>query len=91
MTTLSAAQITDLAARLSATAEDEALFISEGQFEGFDHSDTQDRSMGHSDWVGYLPSCQRASWVCNGDPVWFDASSLADAVDQVVSGAELSN
>lgn len=89
MTTLSPAQIADLAARLAVTDEDKAPLVAEGQFEGYDHSDTQDRCMGHSDWVGYLPSCQRASWVCNGDPVWFDASSLADAVEQVVSGAEL--
>lgn len=91
MTTLTTAQISDLAARLAVTDEDKALFISEGQFEGFAHSDTQDRSMGFADWVGYLPSCQRAAWVCNGDPVWFDALSLEDAVEQVVSGADLVN
>ena len=88
---LTAEQIETLADRLSIDPEDKALFIAEGQFKGFDHSDTQDRSFGYSDWVGYLPSCQRAAWVSNGDPVWFDAMSLEDAVEQIESGAELIN
>jgi len=39
--------------------------------------------------VAYLPSALRAVWASNGDPVWFDASSLDDAVEQVKAGEEL--
>ena len=80
-----------IATRMAVDADDLKALLSEGEFRGLDHSDAQDRCAGHADWIGYLPSCQRAAWVSNGDPVWFDASSLADAVEQVVSGAELIN
>jgi len=82
---------TAIATRMAVDADDLKALLSEGEFKGLDHSATQDRCCGHSDWIGYLPSCQRAAWVSNGDPVWFDATSLEDAVEQVVSGAELIN
>ena len=90
---LTPAQIEKIARRLAVTEEDEALLLSEGEFRGFGHSksETADRCMGYADWIGYLPSCQRAAWISNGDPVWFDATSLDDAVEQVTSGAELIN
>ena len=88
---LTPAQIENIASRLAVTEEDEALLLSEGEFEGFCHSKTADRCMGYADWIGYLPSCQRAAWISNGDPVWFDATGLDDAVEQVTSGAELIN
>ena len=90
-TTLTAYQTEELAKRLADTPEDVALFVSEGEFEGFDHSNTADRFFGYADWVGFLPSAARASWVSNGEAEWFDANSLEDAVEQIKSGADLRN
>lgn len=80
-----------IADRLAYDQDDLAALLAEGEFEGFDHSNTADRCCGFADWVAYLPTCGRAAWVSNGEPTWFDASSLQDAVEQVVSGAELIN
>lgn len=89
---LTSHQIKQLADRLSYGDKDDLnALIAEGQFEGFDHSDTADRFMGFADWIDYLPSVYRAAWVSNGEPTWFDATSLDDAVGQVMSGAELIN
>lgn len=65
--------------------EDIRLLHGEGQIEGW----TDETGM--ANWVGYLPFCDRATWITNGDPVWFDATSLEDAIAKVESGEDLSN
>jgi len=85
-------QRTTLASRMAqGNADDLALLISEGQFHGLDHSDTACRDEGYTDWIAYVPSIQRASWVANGDAIWYDAMSLDEAVDLVTSGTDLTH
>lgn len=74
---------------MALTEDDLEALQSEGEFEGWVDEQTADRRDGCTDWVGYLPSCNRAVWLTNGDPEWFDADSLEDAVAQIKSGAEL--
>jgi hypothetical protein len=82
-------QRSKLSTRFAASSEEFALIVEEGEFRGFDFSETPDRFFGFSDWMVFIPSQQRAAWVVNGDPIWFDSISLDDAINRVVNGDNL--
>jgi hypothetical protein len=71
-------------------ADDLAALIAEGQIEEWTDPDQYPNYTGYNA-VGYLPSCNRAVWITNGDPTWFDATSLEDAVRQVKTESDLIN
>lgn len=71
--------------RMSVTEDDRIALDQEGEF--FDWTEPTASYTGYNA-VGYLPSCNRAAWITNGDPVWFDAISLEDAIARVESGDE---
>ena len=81
----------ELRALAGGNMDDLATLLAEAEIEGWVDEGDPNRINGCTDWVGYIPSTGRAVWVTNGDPIWFDASSLEDAIEQAQSGAELDN
>lgn len=71
--------------RMAVTHDDLLALMVEGELREWVDPDQYPNYTGYNA-VGYLPSCGRAAWVTNGDPIWFDAASLDDAVEQVQSG-----
>lgn len=71
-------------------AADQAALLAEGELAAWVDASNPNRRKGYTDYVAFLPSCARAAYVSNGDAVWFDATSLAAAVQQIQSGAALS-
>ena len=58
---------------------DEPVMMDEGLFAFMDDGGT-DKTAGHNAWIAYLPSSDRAAIVYNGDPFWYDAYSLENAI-----------
>ena len=73
---------------MAANQADFEALMQEGQLTGWIDEDNPNRTEGHTDWVAYLPSHQRACWLSNGDSVWFNASSLDEAVTLAFCGLE---
>ena len=77
-------QICQSMAAAESVADEQANYgrlMTEGQLTSLNlPTDGADKQGGAANWVGYLPSVDRAAWVSNGDPVWFDADSLEHAI-----------
>lgn len=71
--------------RMAVTHDDLLALMAEGQLEEW--VEPTPSYTGYNA-VGYLPSCGRAVWVTNGDPTWYDAGSLEDAVCQAKTNTE---
>jgi len=56
--------------------------LTEAHIDGFVSDDNPNRMHGYSDLVAYWPTAGRAAHVSNGDPRWYDARSLEDAIEQ---------
>lgn len=78
-------------AEIMACNHEDLEALKEAEFEGFFHTDTQCENEGFTDWVAFLPKDYRACWITNGDAIWFDASSLQDAIDQIINDSDLVN
>ena len=70
-----------VSALASYAPEEASDMIAEGEFEMLDDDGFADKMEGHSGWIVFIPSTSRAAVIWNGDPTWYDAYSLENAVE----------
>lgn len=61
--------------------------IAGAMVDGYVNESVPDRIMGYTGFVAYWPISGQAAHVTNGNPDWFPAESLTDAINHVIEEA----
>ena len=59
--------------------------LDDAEVDGWTDDSNPNRMWGYTDLVAYWDESGRAAHVTNGDPVWYDATSIKDATEKAQS------